>query len=110
MNEVYKVFIVLLSLEVLGFLAYVLIVRRMNWQKRGHSKQTTWVYCPNCDNELTGKYSTVVLDDNHGMIYECLQCGMMSRWDYDAPTPIFLGYVSNADAERLKLGGFLWKA
>lgn len=52
--------------------------------------QTTWVYCPVCENELTVDESPVREDKEGRVIYSCLQCGTESVWDFDAPVPLLL--------------------
>jgi len=54
------------------------------------SKQTTFVYCPTCRNELTGERSSYVYDENYHVLYKCFDCGTFSLWDFDAPVPLLL--------------------
>lgn len=44
-------------------------------------KQTCFVYCPKCRNELTS--STSFVEDKDGIVkYKCYKCGNISFWDF----------------------------
>lgn len=57
---------------------------------RKKEKQTTLCYCPNCKNELISSDSFV--SDEDVVTYKCVKCSIVSKWDFDAPTPILLKY------------------
>jgi len=52
-------------------------------------EQTTFVYCPTCRLELCSRIECFV-EDTDLVKYKCTQCGTISQWDFDAPTPILL--------------------
>ncbi len=52
-------------------------------------KQTTWCYCPKCNNELCSSNSFV--KDTDFVYYKCSQCGHDSKWDFDFPAPVLMG-------------------
>lgn len=51
-------------------------------------KQTCFVYCPRCRNELVSSNSFV--EDRDGIVkYECSRCGIVSFWDFaHYPAPV----------------------
>lgn len=51
-------------------------------------KQTTFCYCPNCKTELISSNSFI--SDEEVVTYKCVKCGVISEWDFDAPSPILL--------------------
>ncbi len=53
------------------------------------TKQTTFCYCPSCNNELCSSGS--MISDIDGLaIYKCSRCGQLSRWDFNHPIPLLL--------------------
>lgn len=51
--------------------------------------QQTACYCPECDNELVSSGSFV--SDEEVVVYQCSECGEISRWHFDtAPVPILI--------------------
>jgi len=60
------------------------------WRDRGG---TSWIYCPKCHHDLNGDgYSFA----QHGMgdhlaYYRCATCGLQSKFDLDAPVPLYVG-------------------
>ena len=62
--------------------------------------QKTFIYCPRCQNELISGmgYSSEHL---HGMNKERIlewfkcRCGTITKWDFDAPTPILVEKVED---------------
>lgn len=65
-------------------------------KKKTESKQGTFIYCPNCDNELISSHSFV--KDEELVSYCCKRCGTETDWLFAAPAPILM-YV---DGERYK--------
>ena len=55
-------------------------------------KQTCFVYCPRCHNELVSSESFV--EDHDGIVeYKCDKCGEVSFWDFaHYPVPYLLEY------------------
>lgn len=51
-------------------------------------KQLTFCYCPDCKTELISSGSFV--SDEEVVTYKCTNCGAISKWDFDAPSPILL--------------------
>ena len=54
-------------------------------------KQHTFCYCA-CGNELISS-NDLILDDTISVYYKCSKCGLITQWDFDAPTPIFIKVV-----------------
>lgn len=54
----------------------------------GKKKQTTFIYCPNCNNELIKNGNLIA--DTDLVYYQCSRCGTYSKWLFDAPTPILM--------------------
>lgn len=52
-------------------------------QRRGSQ-----AFCPGCHKDLVSSTSSY-WDDGH-VYYICSECGVQSRWDFDAPVPILL--------------------
>lgn len=75
---------------ILGYIGCVMlsIVAYLIGKKK--NKQTTFVYCPNCDNELISSDSFV--KDEDFVYYKCSECDIESIWDFDAPAPILIRY------------------
>lgn len=49
-------------------------------------KQRTFVYCPACNFEMCSMNNA---NDTGDYVYHvCKNCGVGSRWDYDAPAPL----------------------
>lgn len=67
---------------------------RSLFNKKKKSNQSTFCYCTKCDNELIGSGSFV--EDAELVKYQCVECGTITEWLFDAPAPISL-YV---DGER----------
>ncbi len=59
-----------------------------NLQRMFDKKQKTFIYCPNCHNELI-KNGTFIKNTDL-VYYKCSKCGEESKWDFDAPTPILI--------------------
>jgi len=51
-------------------------------------KQTTFCYCPNCNNELVSSNSFLSLDEL--VTYKCSKCNSVSQWLFDTPAPILI--------------------
>ncbi|KKO51133.1 hypothetical protein XI25_29545 [Paenibacillus sp. DMB20] len=50
-------------------------------------EQSTWVYCPGCNEDLCSNNSFV--KDADYVYYKCSNCGRESKWDFDAgPVPV----------------------
>lgn len=47
--------------------------------------QHTFVYCPDCHNELVGSGSFV--NDEVVVTYKCSHCGLISHWNFDMFPP-----------------------
>lgn len=54
--------------------------------KRKKIKQTLWVYCPGCKEDLCSNGSFV--KDEEFVEYKCTNCGRDSRWDFDRFGPV----------------------
>ena len=63
-------------------------------EKQLKKGQTCFVYC-DCGNELIS--DNCLLRDTDFVYFKCNKCGLMSKWDFDAPCPIFI--------ENVKVGG-----
>ena len=65
------------------------------WDK-AKVKQTWWVYCPACGNELTAADDESLYHYEMGLVvYGCAECGTVSKWDFDAPAPILISFVES---------------
>lgn len=55
-----------------------------------NSKQTTFCYCPDCENELCS--SKGFISDVNGIVtYMCPQCCKVIKWDFDTyPFPFLI--------------------
>lgn len=56
------------------------------------SNQTTFCYCPICNNELISSGSFV--EDTDLVKYKCVKCQTETDWLFDAPAPLLL-YVND---------------
>ena len=56
-------------------------------------KQTTFIYCPKCNNELIKNGNFI--KDTDLVYYKCSKCRKESKWDFDAPTPILIEEEKN---------------
>ena len=54
----------------------------------GTNKQTTFVYCPQCNNELVKNGN--LIKDTDFVYYKCSKCGQESKWCFDTPCPILM--------------------
>ena len=52
------------------------------------TKQTTFCYCPKCNDELISNSSFV--SDEELVTYKCSNCTHVSKWLFDAPIPILI--------------------
>ena len=59
-----------------------------NLKRMFGKKQTTFIYCPNCNNELIRNGN--LIKDTDLVYYKCSKCGVNSKWLFDAPTPILM--------------------
>ena len=57
-------------------------------EKKLKKGQTTFCYCPNCDNELISSNSFI--KDTDFVYYKCSKCGYESKWDFDFLCPILI--------------------
>lgn len=62
-------------------------------------KQTTYCYCPECNNELISSNS--FLKDDGYVTYKCSKCGYVSVWSFDFPVPILIDW-KDKDPELIK--------
>lgn len=69
------------------------LLKKLFGKKKKYS-QTTFCYCPKCDNELISSGSFV--KDTELVKYQCIECGTVTKWLFDSPVPLLL-YV---DGER----------
>lgn len=53
-----------------------------------YKKQTTFCYCPKCNNELCSSGSFI--KDTDFVYYKCSECGLGTKWLFDAPAPILI--------------------
>jgi len=51
-------------------------------------KQTTFVYCPECRNELIKNGN--LIKDTEFVYFKCSKCGHKSEWDFNTPCPILM--------------------
>lgn len=60
----------------------------------GRVKQTCFVWCPVCRNELTagGSEYRHTLDD--AVVYTCSKCGTWSTWDFNPPVPLLIRHTT----------------
>lgn len=71
-------------------------------ERRHIYNQSTFVYCPCCNQELIGSislfedpYESKTIRDRNGdsaklVKITCERCGVVSLWDFDAPAPILM--------------------
>ena len=58
---------------------------------RAKVKQTCWVWCPTCRNELTADDESLYHYEMGLVVYGCAECGTVSKWDLrDAPAPLLI--------------------
>ena len=63
--------------------------KKQKFQEKQLKKgQRTFIYCPNCDNELIGSNSFI--KDADYVYYKCDKCGTESKWNFDFICPILL--------------------
>ena len=62
--------------------------------------QSTFVYCPNCNNELVSSNSFV--KDTDYVYYKCDRCGTDSKWDFDFMCPILVEFGKEEYIENKK--------
>lgn len=58
------------------------------------AKRTSWAYCPGCRRDLNGDNESFVDDCGTTVRYICATCGFDSKWDFNAPVPLYLGPFS----------------
>ena len=79
---------------VIGILLAIFIIQTVYVyiKARRPPKQTCFVYCPNCHNELVSSNSFV--EDHDGIVeYKRDMCGWVSFWDFaHYPVPYLLEY------------------
>ena len=51
-------------------------------------RQRTFCWCPICKEDLCSNNSFI--EDTDLVRYECSNCGCLSSWDFDAPSPILI--------------------
>lgn len=68
----------------LGYLMYAIVMiifDLVDGTVRKKPKQTCFVYCPRCRNELVSSNSFI--EDRDGIVkYKCDKCGIVSFWDF----------------------------
>ena len=78
----------------MGEVSLGLVVRRSRkgWDKaNAYAKQTCWVWCPTCRNELTADDESLYHYEMGLVVYGCAECGTVSKWDLrDAPAPLLI--------------------
>lgn len=53
------------------------------------TKQTCFVYCPQCNTELISSNSFI--SDKNFVTYKCKNCKEVSEWDFDSfPIPVLI--------------------
>ena len=68
---------------IMGILVVIFIIQTVGVyiEARRPPKQTCFVYCPKCRNELVSSNSFV--EDKDGIVkYKCDKCGNISFWDF----------------------------
>lgn len=75
-------------LAIFVVLVLALILNNLFFEKDEKKKQTTFCYCPECNNELIGSNSFT--SDGELVMFVCTKCGTESEWDFDAPAPLLL--------------------
>lgn len=93
-------FITWTLIVVMWLAAYYLVVKVSVWiinkdlprVKEHRGPQTTFIYCPECNAELTTSRSHI---GGSGPIevYCCSSCGTYSEWQFDAPTPLLVDHL-----------------
>lgn len=86
------------------WLCFLFCLNKEEYEKLLHLKgQKTFVYCPECGNELISSDSYI--DDKDGLVsYKCKRCYLQSEWDFTTPVPIL---VSTLDFKGRKT--YTWK-
>ena len=71
----------------IGLLAIYIFFRLSSYE---NPKQTTFCYCPDCENELCS--SKGFISDVNGIVtYICPKCNKISIWDFDTyPFPFLI--------------------
>lgn len=70
-------------------------MRLPDWLTRrlARRRQTTWVYCPWCRNDLVSCSRSKWVESHNFLQYFCGKCGSPSTWDFDTfPVPIHIRY------------------
>ena len=72
------------------WLFFVIRLNKEEYQEKLYKKtgQSTFIYCPKCNNELISSNSFV--KDTDYVYYKCSNCGYESKWDFDFLTPILI--------------------
>lgn len=71
------------------WLFFNIIFKEEEYQKMkvATTEQTCFIYCPECNKEMTSKS---ILEDTNFVYCKCEHCGTKSKWDFDAPCPILI--------------------
>lgn len=76
--------LIVLTLATMVFFTYTVIFTKQNKE----TVYKTACYCPLCNNELIGSGSFV--SDFRLVTYKCVECEIVSNWDFDAPVPLLI--------------------
>jgi RNase P subunit RPR2 len=63
-------------------------IRKLSDYLRLLRVQSTFCYCPKCNNELVENNSFMFDDDL--VTFGCRNCGYISKWVFDNPVPILI--------------------
>ncbi|WP_442637772.1 hypothetical protein [Rossellomorea marisflavi] len=58
------------------------------FKKKEKQTQSTFCYCPKCNNELISSNSFV--SDEELVTYKCSECSHVTKWLFDAPVPLLI--------------------
>lgn len=88
-------------------LMYGIVNARNLWKWRKENgpafKQTTFVYCPGCRQELVNGRNRIVMDTDL-VRYFCGECNTISAWMFDAPVPLLIDSFYSDPSDWLKYG------
>lgn len=58
----------------------------------GSDKPSTQAFCPRCEGDLINDCGDVLANNvsTGRVVFQCLNCGIKSTWDFGTPSPILL--------------------
>ena len=75
-----------------------------NWIKSlfTSDNRTTWVYCPECGEDLIGRGDWDGPDGSRLESFTCSNCETRSTWNFDTPAPILKNHGTRTQGSSIK--------